>query len=250
LLEELKGELEGVETDSLLAKEITSVIIPYHWLQLFVRPFEMPQVIDHVTGEPLLFVTDHYRVQDWDALDQALSGEADIEGDRDEGWSRIFEGEDGLTRRNLSIDAGKRPDRIKVSYHTQQYADEGRIWFEAVSGTAVAFISRELSDPKGILANLQPNEAKERSESTPLSPETITELIEKRIRQLYLNWADEPLPILNDQTPREAIKTPEGLEQVKFLLHTYENGEAQQAKDQQRTPVSYDFLWQSVGISP
>src|ERR671918_488408 len=32
----------------------------------------------------------------------------------------------------------------------------------------------------------------------------------------------------DDRTPREAIKTPEGLEQVKFLLHTYEHGEVQQ----------------------
>lgn len=250
LLEELKDELESVEPDSPLAKEITSVIIPYHWLQLVVRAFEMPQVIDHVTGEPLLFVTDHYRVQNWDALDQALSGEVDVEGDRDEGWSRIFEGEDGLTRRSLSIDAGKRPDRIKVSYRTQQYADEGRPWFEAVVGKAVAFISREVSDPKGMLANLQPDEAKETPESMPLPPEMLTELIEKRIRQLYADWADKPLPILNDQTPREAIKTPEGLEQVKFLLHTYEHGEAQQAKDQHRAPVPYDFLWQSVGLTP
>ena len=158
LLEELKDELEGVEPDSPLAKEITSFIIPSHWLQFFVRASEIPQLIDHVTGEALLLVTDHYRVQDWDALDQALSAEADIEGNRDEGWSRIFEGEDGLTRRNLSIDAGKRPDRIKVSYRTQKYADEGRPWFEAAAGTAVVFVSREISDPKRVLANLQPNE--------------------------------------------------------------------------------------------
>jgi hypothetical protein len=110
--------------------------------------------------------------------------------------------------------------------------------------------NRELSDPKGMLANLQPNETKERPEPTSLPPEIITELIEKRIRQLYVNWADKPLPILNDQTPREAIKTLEGLEQVKFLLHTYEHGEARQARDQQRVPVSYDFLWHSVGMTP
>jgi hypothetical protein len=249
VLEELKDELEGVDPDSLLAKEITSVIIPYHWLQLFVGSFEMPQIIDHVTGEPLLFVTDHYRVQDWDALDRALSAEAEIEGSRDEGWSRIFAGEDGLTRRNLSIDAGKRPDRIKVSYHTQLYADEGRPWFETVAGTTVVFVSREISDPKGMLANLQPHEAKASSEPTPLPPEIVTELIGKRIRELFVHWADEPLPILNDQTPREAIQTPDGLEQVEFLLHTYEHDEAQQAKAQHRSPVSYDFLWQSLGIT-
>jgi hypothetical protein len=250
LLEDLRDELEDVEPDSSLAKEITSVIIPDQWLQLFVNAFEMPQLVDHLTGEPLLFVTDHYRVQNWAALDHTLSGEADIEGSREEGWNRIFEGEDGLIRRYLSIDASKRPDRIKVSYRTQQYADEGRPWFEAVVGTAVAFVSREISDPKGMLANLQPNESKETSAPVELPPEMLTELIEKRIRQLYADWADKPLPILGDKTPREAIETPEGLEQVKFLLHTYEHGEAQQAKAQHRAPVSYEFLWQSVGMTP
>jgi hypothetical protein len=250
VLEELRDELESVEPDSPLAKEITSVIIPHHWLKLFVSAFDIPQLIDQVTGESLLFVTDHYRVHDWDTLDQALAGEADIEGSRQDGWSRSFEGEDGLVRRSLSIDPGNRPDRIKVSYRIQKYADEGRPWFEAVVGEAVAFVSREISDPKGMLANLQPNEAKETSVPAPLPPEILTELIEQSVRQLYADWADKSLPILGDRTPREAIKTPEGLEQVKFLLHTYEHGEAQQAKAQQRTPVSYDFLWHELGITP
>jgi hypothetical protein len=210
----------------------------------------MPQVIDHVTGEPLLFVTDHYRVQDWEALDQALSHEADIEGSREQGWSRVFEGTDGLMRSSLGIDTGKRPDRIKVFYRTQKYADEERPWFEAVAGAAVAFVSREISDPKGVLSNLQPGDAPESPAPGPLPPEMLSELIEKRISQLYINWADEPLPILGDITPREAIQTPEGLKQVKFLLHTYEQGEAQQAQAQNRAPVSYDFLWQSLGITP
>ncbi|MCK7518457.1 MAG: hypothetical protein MZV64_12435 [Ignavibacteriales bacterium] len=49
---------------------------------------------------------------------------------------------------------------------------------------------------------------------------------------------------------REAIKTPEGLEQGEFLLHTYEHGEAKQAEAQSRNPVSYDFLWRELGITP
>jgi len=57
------------------------------------------------------------------------------------------------------------------------------------------------------------------------------------------------VPALQGSTPRDAIKTPEGLEQVKFLLHSYENAEARQAREQQREPVSYDFLWKELGIS-
>jgi len=114
----------------------------------------------------------------------------------------------------------------------------------------VAFISREITDPKGLLANSPANATPKASAPSPLPPEMLTELIEKKIHQLYANWADEPLPVLNENTPREAITTPEGLAQVKFLLHTYAHAEAQQATDQQRGQVSYDFLWQSLGLTP
>ena len=52
----------------------------------------MPVIVDRTTGEPLVWITDHYRVQDWTALEQALSGEADVEGSREDGWSRVFAG--------------------------------------------------------------------------------------------------------------------------------------------------------------
>ncbi|HEY6085434.1 MAG TPA: MbcA/ParS/Xre antitoxin family protein [Nitrospira sp.] len=253
LLEELRHELESVAPDSLLAKKATSSIIPRHWLMLCIDPVEIPQVLDHVTREPILFITDHYRVQDWEALDLALSGEVDVGGTRKNGWYRIFEGEDGLERSSVSIDVAESPDRIKVVYRTQKYADEGRPWFDAIAGAAVTFVSREISHPKGVLANSQ---AEDEGESQTLAllppgltPEIATAILEERIRQYYANWADEPLPILGDRTPREAIQTDEGLEQVKFLLRTYEHGEAQQAKAQHHMPVSYDFLWQSVGIT-
>ena len=78
----------------------------------------------------------------------------------------------------------------------------------------------------------------------------MTEAIEKRIHQLYADWADQPLPVLGNRTPREAINTPEGLERVKYLIHTYEQSEARQSKDQRRMPASYDFLWRELGIIP
>jgi hypothetical protein len=38
------------------------------------------------------------------------------------------------------------------------------------------------------------------------------------------------------------------LERVKKLLRSYETGERQQAKMQDREEISYEFLWQSLGI--
>jgi hypothetical protein len=245
----LRHELKGVEPDSPEFKELVAVIIPDYWLKLFAVPFNMPKLVDHVTGEPILLITDYYRVQDWEALSLALSDITDIEGNREEGWSRLFEGNDGQLRRSVRIEPDKRPDRLKVFYITQKYADEGRSWFEGVAGRSVTFVSREISDPKGMLAQRRPDEIRESPTPPQLPPEAITEIIEKHIKQSYADWADQPLPALDNRSPREAIKTPEGLELVKFLLHTYEHGEIQQAQDQHRPPVSYDFLWQKLGIT-
>ena len=250
LIAELRHELEGLAPDTPEVKEILSVIIPAHWLEWFVQPFEIPEIVDHSTGEPLLLITDYYRVEDWVALELALSGETDVEGSHSEGWARLFEGDDGLTRSRLTIDQGRRPDQVKVSYSTQKYADEGRPWFEAVTGPAVVFRTREIADPKGMLSKLQPGEVPDTAATGEMPPEVIGEVIEKRIRQMYSDWADQPLPALDGRTPREAIQTPEGLEEVKFLLHTYEHGEIRQAKAQQRPAVSYEFLWEELGITP
>ena len=153
-------------------------------------------------------------------------------------------------RRSVRIETNKRPDRLKVFYVTQKYADEGRPWFEGVAGRAVVFVSREISDPKGMFVHRRPDENMESPAPAQLPPEVMTEIIKKHIWQFYADWADQPLPALNNRTPREAIKTPEGLEQVRFLLHSYEHSELQQARDQHRPPVSYDFLWHKLGITP
>ncbi|MCX8018434.1 MAG: SEC-C metal-binding domain-containing protein, partial [Rhodocyclaceae bacterium] len=84
-----------------------------HWLQQFLNPAPLPALVDHSTGERLLFLTDRYRVRDWAALEAALAQVPDIAGDRQQGWTRIVEGADGALRPRLSINpiAGE-PDQI------------------------------------------------------------------------------------------------------------------------------------------
>jgi antitoxin Xre/MbcA/ParS-like protein len=84
---------------------------------------------------------------------------------------------------------------------------------------AVQFRSRELSDPKGALANAPVKQRQKPDQRTPdLPPDVMAEIIEKAIRQSYANWPDEPIPALGGKTPRQAIRTPAGLERVKGLL--------------------------------
>ena len=83
-----------------------------------------------------------------------------------------------------------------------------------------------------------------------LDPETMAAVVEQAMRGLYANWADEPIPALSGQTPRRAMATPAGLERVKGLIRSYEAGEVQMAQQQGRSAISFDFLWQALGLRP
>ena len=136
-------------------------------------------------------------------------------------------------------------------YKTQGYANRGRPWFEVLAGTSVQFISRELSDPKGMLAKRPVGQERKAKATGPgLPPEVMAEVVEQAIHRMYANWADEPIPALDGKTPRQAIKTPAGSERVKGLLRGYEASERQQAQEQGRRVISYAFLWQALGIAP
>ena len=231
------------------ATELSSIIRRQWLAQYFAAP-PIPTIVDAATGEALLLVTDHYRVKDWDALQQALAAQPDVDGDRQSGWNRL-EKRTGMDARPIaSINPEKSVDRISVFFRTQKHADRGRPWFEALAGDAVQFLSRELSDPKGLLGDTSTRQRQKPGRRAPdMPPDVMADLIEKAIRQSYANWSDEPIPALGDKTPRQAIRTPAGLERVKGLLRGYEAHETQQARRDGRRAISYAFLWESLGIA-
>lgn len=233
------------------------LLIMLEWLQHWLKPAPMPTLIDHYSGEPMKMITDHYRVHDELALAQALATQSDVEGDQQEGWSRVMDCTDGQLRSRVHINPGERTNQLELFYRTQQYADEGRVWFESLVGECVTFAERKVDQAADVLSNAQKQGAltsskngKSSSDSAPsLDAATMAQLMSKAIHDSYAHWADEPIPALDHKTPRQAIKTSAGLERVKGLLRSYEASEASQARQQRRSEISYDFLWASLGLT-
>ena len=249
------AELRAADDDPALraddlAREL-SAIIRRQWIAQYARPMPLPTIVNAHSGEPLLFVTDHYRVIDRDALAAALATKADVEATSDGGWVRLLDCDDGQQRQIMGIGVGKSADRIEVFYKTQQQADEGRPWFEALADAAVAFAGRVLSDPKGLMKNMSPGKTGSRPPTAhDLPPDVIADAIEQALRRSYGNWCDEAIPALDNRTPRQAIKTPAGLERVKGLLRSYAADEQRQAAEQGRRAISYEFLWRALDLEP
>jgi hypothetical protein len=226
------------------------------WLRQMVMPPDIPQMVDASTGDPLLFVTDHYRVLDPAGLKEVLDACPELEPDADGGWAKTVTGTDGVVRAALNIHRGKVAARLEVFYRTQRLADEGRVWFETLAGVHVRHLTRELTDPVGALrSGLDKGGTDDAGSpasgaSTGIAPEAHTQMIEQVVRRIYAKWPDEQLPALGNRTPREAIRTRAGLERVKGLLRMYAADEDERARSERRAPVSYGFLWEALGIGP
>jgi hypothetical protein len=232
-----------------LAQEMAWTLMS-SWLQQYVAPPRMPAMIDSYSSHPIVSITDYYKVNDWQAFTQALQNCPDIEGNLVDGWSRLLECDDGLTRSLLSINLDKKPDRVQVFYRTQNYADQGRIWLEDLAGSCISILTRRVADPQSMMQQSKRSKSKTAKQSAipDIDPQEFSKLIEGVIRKTYANWCDEPVPALSNKTPRQAIQTSAGLERVKGLLRSYQTGENEQAKKQGRPEVSYEFLWVALGI--
>jgi len=164
----------------------------------------------------------------------------------------LVEGDGGLQRSLVTVEPGPGERRVKLLTKTAGLAEQARPWFEALAGGAVKFVLREVSDPKGILSGAGPSGAAARAAPAlpdGLDPQDLADAIANVVKRSYANWADEPIPALDGQTPRQAIGSAAGLERVKGLLRGYEQGEADQASRQGRSPISYQFLWDALGLS-
>ncbi|HMO48850.1 MAG TPA: hypothetical protein PKB14_22855, partial [Rubrivivax sp.] len=256
VLAQARQELAGAAEMKLYIdnqRDLFELAIARAWLDQWFAPAPLPQIQDASTGDPLLLVTDHYRVLDAAALAAALASQAEVSGDAQQGWNRMIEGADGAQRPLSTINPGRSTDRVELFHRTQRLANAGRAWFEGAAGTAVQHLTREITDPAGHLARAGGGDTgrgpRSSSASTPnLPPEVMAQAIEQVLHRHYANWADETIPALGGRTPRQAIATPAGLERVKGLLREYEEGERQQSAAQGRPAVSYQFLWDALAI--
>jgi hypothetical protein len=258
LLDELRAERASpdIHPDDMARYNATTIV--EFWLMQYLFEPQLPTVIDQYSGQPMLFVTDFYDVADNKKLSQILGAQTNVHGDVKHGWTRDLICHDGLTRPMGQYRFSKVKGQLTAFYRTQEQAQRGKQWFEEVAGEAVRFEKQTVIEPTEAIASLQGDMQAIKQRLNPpkvdvsplgIDPAMLSAAIEKVIRRTYANWADEPIPIFKGRTPRQEMQTIAGLERVKGLLRQYEDGEASQAKQQKRTVVSYQFLWDALGLT-
>ena len=223
--------------------------IARNWLHQYVREPELPVMVDSYSEESICLVTEYYDVDDWAALERVLAACPDVAGDGSSGWTREKQCEDGLFRPLVHINLGEQKNTVELFTKTLTYAEQAHLWFETLASGLVHFQGREEVDPRTLMRQKHADAKATRSEEPDISANDVFLMMERALHNLYTNWADKPLPALNNKTPRQAMQTPSGLERVKGMIRSYEANEKRMAKEQQRNLISLAFMWQSLGLT-
>lgn len=242
-LEEIRREIAGDEDDARLVRQIVAWTIIDCWLEGLLEEKPLPSLVDASTGEKIDLTTDRYRVLDWEALEGVLAVRDDAEGDRNEGWTRFVELEDGRCRSLATLTPGK-ADILEVSCRTLKLADEARLWLEKLAGDAIAYQIREVVDPR----STKVRQTAEPAPPSDIPPEVQRQIIHEYMLKHYNSWPEIPLPALGGKSPLQAVKTRKGREGVVELLKSIEQLEQQRTTETGGEPFDVRFLWDRLGI--
>jgi len=178
-------------------------------------------------GDEIVFTSAHYQHANLEEIRQILrqaddfgiGQEYDLEPELD-GSFRFpwFETRPGAP--SLPAPIGRRvlanltlgPTTLDVEAVSQQRLDDCRRCLEQLLGDRIRLVETKA---KGIDQAFRESKPKAEPEEPFIPPpELIAELEEKMLRQ----WIDDSIPALGGLTPREAVKTPEGRQQVLELI--------------------------------
>lgn len=212
---------------------------------MFDQRQSMPAILKNTDGQALLLTVDRFdfKPSDRHALEQRLAVLDGVEREEPDGSDHqtfVFTQAGNPVHRsweNTLIGRARVSNaRMRIETNSVERADALRERIETACGDLIRHRAREHSDPIAQYPKFETKPSGNGGPAANLSPEESALLREAKERH-YADWADHPLPALGDKTPREAVRTPAGRDQVDVLLKVFENHEARLPKNQR-----VDFL--------
>lgn len=263
----------GRIAESITAGEVqryASRLITMVWLRdaLQRRLEPGPQNWCNTDGEELLFTTVHYRLCDGvtsDQIRQALTNLPELHQETDNFWNWIqdhrsavaeasgknarkefelrSETDQGTVLGNVELKQGS----LTLSANSRSRAERGRALIESVLQDLLQEPLVETQTVEQAMANSGPRDGAGAAAS--LSPEEEKEAVHQLLARQYRQTLDEPVPMLNDLSPREAARRPETREMVADWLKYLENANARQPAGSPMVTYDSSWMWEELGVS-
>jgi len=149
--------------------------------------------------------------------------------------------QDGQRPINGSLEL--KPGVLKLTTNSMERAKHGQDVLEALLPGLIGPALSKLQTPEQLMAEKKPVQ---QTVADEIDPEVATEIMRDYLDRHYRQCLDEPIPMLDDKTPRQCVKSKKGRENewLKYL----ENNELRRAASQGQEPYDSRWLWEELGL--
>jgi len=131
-------------------------------------------------------------------------------------------------------------DKLTLVTNSEKRDQKGKKLLRKYLGKAITFQQTLKESPEQKMQSLPESDNKKEEVNTKLMalPE-VQEKLQPMVKAHWENWFDDPIPFLENKTPREAAKTPEGRERLEALLMQYERHDMDKGDHPFKADINY-----------
>jgi len=131
-------------------------------------------------------------------------------------------------------------DQLTLETNSEKRMQKGKNLLIKYLGDAISFQKTLIESLERKLKSLPKTENTKNQEIAKLqeSPE-VQEQLKAMVKAHWENWFDEPIPALDNETPREAAETEEGKEKLEALLLLYERYDLEKGDHPFKADINY-----------
>jgi hypothetical protein len=113
-------------------------------------------------------------------------------------------------------------------------------------------VATPITETQSVQRALEEHRGRERSSAEAaapqLPPEEAARLMKELLDRHYRRVIEEPIPLIGNIPPREAVRTLKGRQKVIGWLKDLENGEGRRAQREGISPYDFSWLWHELGV--
>lgn len=216
-------------------------IFNFHWYSPIQNPPALPR-LHTTTGEPVVMSKAMFEIRDNDAIAIAMPKIKGFEP-HESGYTWYDKRKpDGSATILGTVKIENK--RLVLESNSKKRLERGKKLIVKALGNAVVHKLDAFQDPMEAIKALEDKPTRHENE---LPMEIQQQLYTQYMQKHYEGWFQDRIPMLDDHTPLEAIKTQQGKEKVIELLKLYENGEERNRQDG-RPVYDLGWVWQRLGL--
>jgi SEC-C motif len=238
LIEQLK-QME-VEFDDASRKSL----LPMFFFDAWIAPPSLKVL--NTDGDTVVVTKVYFDVVDQEKLADALDNALELEcGDEASTWSwteKRKQRDELVWLGSLQIVKG----RLEVHTNSRERGERAKTMIEKLAGESAKYRVTEYQDMAHALASVR-DKPRESRRLPPELVEPARDVVRQYLQQHYERWVDEPIPMLDGETPRHAATKPELRGRVAKLI---EGLEEMYEKAREEGSAAYDpsWMWKELGL--